>query len=94
MIRPCPEPSASRSTISFRRAAVRASIRLATFAQAINSTTPTIDISTASGVEKRRRRSDSPRAPGSSSSRLATKRWAKVLDDVLISLTSCSLMRR
>ena len=55
-----PAPSASRSEISFCRDVVRARSRLATFAQAISRTTPTIDISTTSGVENSRRRSDTP----------------------------------
>ena len=57
-----PAPSASRTAISFCRDVDRASSRLATFAQAMSSTTPTMHISTMSGVENCRRMSESAAA--------------------------------
>ena len=44
-------PIASRTAISFRRAAARASIRLATFAQAMSNTSPTTAMSIQRGRE-------------------------------------------
>ena len=50
----CPReaPSDSRTAISRCRAKARAISRLATLAQAMSSTSPTMPISTSSGVEK------------------------------------------
>ncbi len=50
-MRPRPAPSASRTAISFCREVDRASSRLATFAHAMSSTTPTMHMRTTSGVE-------------------------------------------
>ena len=53
-----PAPSASRIAISGRRAAARASNRLAVFAHAISSTTPTIASRMNNGCENCRRSDD------------------------------------
>ena len=54
--RRCPAPSASRTAISLCRVLARASSRLATLAQAMRSTTPTMPISRNSGRENSLRR--------------------------------------
>ena len=54
-------PSARRIAISRCRAGARAISRLATFAHAMRSTRPTIDIRTITGVENCSRMSESPR---------------------------------
>ena len=48
----CEAPTDSRTAISFCRATARAINRLATFAQAISSTSPTMHIRTTSAFEK------------------------------------------
>ena len=62
--RPRVAPMASRSAISRRRAEARASSRLATLAQAINSTKPTIPRSTKRAFEYWCRKCDRPAPPG------------------------------
>ena len=63
------------SSTEIARTVARASIRFATLAQAISSTSPTIDIRTMSGVENWVRRSDRPRAPGNTSRCFDVNRW-------------------
>ncbi len=77
MMRPRLAPSASRTPISFCRAAARAISRLATLAQAISSTRPTMPISTAIGVLNPPRMPDKPRPAGSTTIFLARKRSLK-----------------
>ncbi len=76
-----PAPSASRRLTSFCRAAARATRRLATFAHAMSSTSPTMAISTASGVLNPWRSPDSPRPAGSTTRLLARKRSLKTALD-------------
>ena len=72
--RPRPAPIARRRAISWRRAVPRTSSRLATFAHAISSTTPTTDIRIHSCRENRVRASDRPRRPGSTAMRSTCRR--------------------
>ena len=76
-IRPRPAPRLKRMASSFWRAVARAISRLATFAQATSSTSPTIPMSATSGVLTCVRRSESPLWPGSTSRCLARKRSRK-----------------
>ena len=69
-----PAPSASRTAISFCRAAARASNRFATFAHAISITSPTIAINTISGFENCSRSSDCPRETSSTTIGFCTYR--------------------
>ena len=72
---------ASRTLISRWRPVARASIRLATLAQAMSSTRPTIPISTATGPLKSPRICDNPREASCSTSCLARKRSLNRSDD-------------
>ena len=74
MIRPRLAPRLSRMATSFWRAVARAIRRLATLAQAMSSTRPTMAISTTSGADTCSRRLDMPVAAGFSSSFLARNR--------------------
>jgi hypothetical protein len=67
-------PTAARTLISRWRPVARASIRLATLAQAMSSTTPTMPISTSTGVPSAPRISERPREASCSTSVLAAKR--------------------
>ena len=67
-----PAPIASRTAISFCRDQARASSRLATLAQAISTTRPTMPASTSSGVFSRCCSSGRPCPPGRNTSFFAT----------------------
>jgi len=60
-----PAPNAIRTANSLRRSAPRASNRLATFAHAISSTSPTIIISIRNGCAMVLRKGEYPVAPAS-----------------------------
>ena len=89
--RPRPAPSARRTAVSFWRDDARVSSRLATLAHAISSTSPTMPMSTSSGVPDWSRRPEVPRPPGSSVSVFLKKRVLNVSDPPLMcAQSSCS----
>ncbi len=95
--RPRPAPSARRTAISFCRAEARLRSRFATLAHAISRTRPTIAINTRSGVSTPWRKSESPRAAGSSVICLARKRSLNSSDPEAkagTAVSSCSLTCR
>jgi len=95
MRRPRGAPSASRTAISFCRVVARVSRRVATLAQAMSSTTPTIAISMIRGVEKSSRAFESPRAAEWSTSVFSRKRVLnESVASVKVSWSSASLICR
>ena len=71
-LRPGPAPMVSRTAISRHRTAARASSRLATLAQAMSRTNPTIARSSVSGAEKRSCSIGNPPGAAATPSRVAS----------------------